>query len=280
MVDLLGRAPGRGVHVVPDAAALREALSPKALGRAFRGAARPPAAAEVDAIVSDTSRRLEERLLELVGLARRAGATVQGMDSVLAVVAAGAPGDVLVLAEDLSERSLRQVEDALARAREARRVAAPGLEGEGAAPDRGETLVLRVGSKERLGLRLGRDEVGVVAVRSSPMARRLAVEAARWRGLQGSTALQESASSRSRKTPDTRSRRAAQSQGVDGEADDARQVSPGPHEAAGAREAGLPGGSGGSKAPRGPRSDAAPASAGTEGRDRSRSRGPRAGWND
>jgi hypothetical protein len=171
MIDLLGRAPGRALSVEPVESAVREALSARGLGRAFSGAARVPSGAEVDRLLAETRARLDARLLDLVGLARRAGMSIQGMDSVLAAIAAEPAGLVVVLANDLAERSNRQVEAALA---------SRTAETAGPAP-----RVVRVGSKADLGSRLGRDEVGVIAVRPSTLARRLAVEADRRAGLQG-----------------------------------------------------------------------------------------------
>lgn len=161
----MGRAPGRGVYVSAERAALEEALSPKGLGRAFKGAAKAPAAAEVERILEETAGRLAERLLDLVGLARRAGVLVLGMDPVLQALRDAPGGTILILAEDMSERSAGRVEEALERLDEGHR------------PRR-----VRVGTKTSLGSRLGRDEVGVVAIRPSTLAERVAAEADRHEG--------------------------------------------------------------------------------------------------
>src|SRR5687767_2720275 len=80
-VDLLARAPGRGVYVSP--ASLRDALQSKGLDRVFKGKAKKLSPEEIEAVVNETIRRLEARIVELVGLARRAGVAELGMDAVL-----------------------------------------------------------------------------------------------------------------------------------------------------------------------------------------------------
>lgn len=152
-VDVLGRAPGRGVYVEPEA--LVEALGAKALGRAFRGKAQVPGGAEVEALLEATRARLEDRLLELLGLARRAGGLTLGMDASLDALARGR-ARVVVVARDLAERSRARVEAA--------RSAVP---------------VIEVGSVDVLGQALGREVVGVVVIEHAVFARRAVIEAER-----------------------------------------------------------------------------------------------------
>lgn len=165
--DVLGRAPGRGVYVTCAPDVLRKALGPKGIGRAFRGRAKALDAEAVEGLLEDTTARLEARLVELTGLARRAGALELGMDPVLrALSSATGPGWVVVVTRDLGAASLRKIEAAIA-------------------ATNGRARVIRVGTKDVLGSRLGRNEVGVLAVRPSQHAERLASEADRWRGLLG-----------------------------------------------------------------------------------------------
>lgn len=158
-VDLLGRAPGRGVYVEPNRGALEEILSPKGLERAFKGAAAPLEASAIQRTIDDTVARIEDRILELVSLARRAGKLDMGMDSVLRAAQRGERGLVLVLAADLSERSASMI------------------------PDITEGSLVRVATKAVLGARLGRDEIGVVAIHPSAVAERVSLEATRRDGL-------------------------------------------------------------------------------------------------
>lgn len=161
LVDLLGRAPGRGVYVRPERAAFEEALSPRGLARAFKGAARPLGDEELAALVESTVARLEARVLELLTLARRAGKIEIGMDAALRAASQEGPGTVFVTAKDLSERSAR---------------ALPA-----------EARVVAVADKATIGARLGREEVGIVAVRPSVFTERISGEAERLRMLSSST---------------------------------------------------------------------------------------------
>lgn len=165
-VDLIGRAPGRGVYIKCEPEVFRRAMSPKGLGRVFRGRAKALEPAAVEAALEDTIRRLEARIVEMVGIARRAGLLELGMDPALRALEAA--GGLLLLAEDLGAASARKIRAAAERA--------PGIR------------VIHVATKERLGSMLGRVEVGVVAIRPSRHADRMASEADRWRALRGDDA--------------------------------------------------------------------------------------------
>ncbi len=100
-VDVLGRAPGRGVYVTCDPEVLRQALSPKGLGRAFRGRAKPVDKETIEDMLQEAVTRLESRLLEMAGIARRAGLLELGMDCVLrAISAPGSKPWLVVTAAD------------------------------------------------------------------------------------------------------------------------------------------------------------------------------------
>jgi hypothetical protein len=161
-VDLLARAPGRGVYV--SAEELREALGPKGLGRIFKGKAQKLTAEEIDAMMDETAHRIEARIVELIGLARRAGQLELGMDAVVRSLE-GRVASTVVVAHDASDRTVRRVEQSL-------------LEG---------TTLVRASTKEELGRLLGRDEVGVVAVHSSKLADRISAESLRLAGLETSS---------------------------------------------------------------------------------------------
>ena len=165
-LDLLGRAPGRGYYVVAEREAVLTALGDKGLGRVFKGKARPSAPDQAMRLVEDAVRRLDERLLELVGIGRRAGDLELGMDAVVRLLKTAPQGAVVAIAGDASDRTRRKVETAAA--------------------DAGVRAVPLVHDKATLGARLGRDDVSVVAMRSSKLAKRLAAEADRRVGLAGS----------------------------------------------------------------------------------------------
>ena len=143
--------------------ALAQALSPKGLGRAFRGAAKPLSQTESQALLKETEARLRARLLELISLARRAGVLEIGMDAVISAIKTSGQGLVVVVAKDQSDRSLRMIRSAL-----------------------GDTELIQTASKQELGACLGRELVGVVAVRPSKLSARITGEAARLAGFEES----------------------------------------------------------------------------------------------
>ena len=161
-IDLLERAPGRGVYVLADRASVRKALTGKGLGRTFRGKAAPMSTEAVDGLLDDAARRLDARLSELVSVARRAQVADVGMDAALAALDDEPPAPVVVYAHDVSDRSLRRV-------------------CEHATPT--TRFVELATGKADLGSKLGRSDVGVVAIRPSALALRIVAEAVRRDGL-------------------------------------------------------------------------------------------------
>jgi uncharacterized protein len=167
-VDVLGKAPGRGVYVAPDE--LGRALEGRALVKAFRGKAKGLAPEEVGAFIEETLSRLEERVAEILGLARRAGEIAIGMDATLARIAESETRRselVVVTARDLSARSQGKIEEAL-RGRE-------------------RVTAFRASNVARLGRALGREAVGIAAVWHPSFSRALAREGERIAGLERSS---------------------------------------------------------------------------------------------
>lgn len=164
-IDLASRGPGRGQYVEADRAVLRHALSQKGLGKIYRGKAKALSVKEIEDLIDEAVRRLEDRIIELCGLARRSGDVVLGLEPVVAMLEAGKV-QVVVQAADLSQRSTERLAPALARAG-ARRVV--------------------LSDKAEIGRKLGRVDLGVVAIRPSTLAERLAVEAERHQGLMGAS---------------------------------------------------------------------------------------------
>lgn len=164
-VDLLGRAPGRGTYVEADRAILEEALSAKGLGRLFKGKAAELSAEARSALIERTIALLEDRILELVTLARRAGVLEIGMDATQRLVREHRPGTTIVAAKDISARSEEIV----------------ALSGrESIAPESPGVAVFRAGTKATLGARLGREEVGVVGIAPSVLSDRIRIEGVRF----------------------------------------------------------------------------------------------------
>lgn len=168
-VDLRGKAPGRGIYITATPQTFREALSKKGVGRAFRGRARAPEPEAVEALLAETLERLEARIIEMVGIGRRAGILALGMDLVRGLLREAPEGTVVLRATDMGAASARRLDEAIAAAR------ATGA----------DFRQIEVGSKTTLGSGLGRTEVGVVALRPSRHAQRLVEEADRWASLSG-----------------------------------------------------------------------------------------------
>jgi len=114
-----------------------------------------------------------------------------GMDPVLRALAGpNLLGWLVIRADDLGEASTRKLDEHLA-----------------AAATRGtEVRVIRVGKKQDLGSRLGRTEVGVIAMRPSRHTDRVMAEADRWLALGGRAATHP-------EIPLTGTRQGAQSKG-------------------------------------------------------------------
>ncbi|WP_372890181.1 RNA-binding protein [Rhodosalinus sp.] len=96
--DILGRLPGRGIHVAPERAALERAVKKRQFARVAR---RPVTVPEdlVDAVESQLARRV----VELISLARKAGMAVAGYEKVKAWLGRG-EAKVLLQACDGSTR--------------------------------------------------------------------------------------------------------------------------------------------------------------------------------
>lgn len=168
-VDLLGRAPGRGTYVEADRAILEEALSAKGLGRLFKGKAAELSAEARTALIERTIALLEDRIIELVTLARRAGCLEIGMDATTRLAQQNRAGTTIVAAKDISARSEEQLPQSAYR------------EGsESIAPQEPNVAVFRAGTKATLGARLGREEVGVVGIAPSVLSDRIRIEGVRF----------------------------------------------------------------------------------------------------
>lgn len=165
-VDLERRAGGHGVYV--SAESLAEALTPKFLGKTFRGRAKVLGPTEIEAVILATREGLERRLLHLCGLARRAAKVRLGVDAVVEGLATVAEPVVVVLTEDLSARSKERVEAAVAKR------------------GRGVTVVL-LGTQSVLGRAVGREKLGVLLVSDEQIRSRIECEAERRSGLRVAT---------------------------------------------------------------------------------------------
>lgn len=104
--DVAARLPGRGAWITPDGAVLGQAIKRKLFARALHGQVAVP-----DGLGARVEALLARRLVDALGLARRAGQAVCGAEKVEAQVAfwsrTGRPG-LLVLARDAGADAQRR----------------------------------------------------------------------------------------------------------------------------------------------------------------------------
>lgn len=155
--DVAERLPGRGAWVGARRERIEEAVRKGLFARAFRRRCETPGD-----LADQVLRLVERRILEAIGLARRAGAAVFGRDRCLQAMRSGGAG-VLVVARDAGT--------------EARRMTAAAAEhrvpsGEG--PER-----------SALGAVFGVEQASFVAVGPGALAERVRREAIRLAGLRG-----------------------------------------------------------------------------------------------
>lgn len=152
--DVAGRLPGRGIWVTPTRVAIAEGIQRKAFQKAFRGAIKVP-----DGFVDQVERLLLQRLLDAVGLARRAGDAVAGAAKAEEWLAAGRVG-LVFLASDAGADARRRWQ---------------GL------PDAVERIMVLTG--DEIGRAFGRDRAAHLVVKNGPLKQRLIDDAGRLAGL-------------------------------------------------------------------------------------------------
>lgn len=152
VADLAAKLPGRGVWVKADAAALALAVKRNAFARGLKADAKPPAD-----LAEQIAAGLRRRVLEQLGLGRKAGALALGMDQVQSALKGRAAPTMLIEASDGAADGRAKVL-AIAKARDL-------------AVD-----VIGCFTAAELGMALGRDHVVHAAWLHDRMAQRWAVE--------------------------------------------------------------------------------------------------------
>lgn len=142
--DVARRLPGRGAWVCPRPDCLAAALKARRLAWAFRRETSPMTLEEA---LEQLRGLFGRRLLDLLGLARRAGALVSGHDEVARALESREAA-LLILARDLSERTRS---DLVRRA--------------------GGATMLEMGTLGTLGPAVGQPGRGAMAVTNASMAR-------------------------------------------------------------------------------------------------------------
>lgn len=151
--DTTGTLPGRGLWLSAE----RDVVNTACARNVFAKGLRARVAVEPD-LADRVERLLARRCLDLLGLARRAGAAVAGFEKVRAMLGSGAAG-VLVVASDAADGGRQRL----------------GRMADG-------VPVVTMFRAAELAAAVGREHVVYIAVRKGRMAQRLAAEAARLGG--------------------------------------------------------------------------------------------------
>ena len=185
--DLAAKLPGRGVWLTAERALVDKAVTKKLFSRAFKAQAVAPA---------DLADRLEallaQRLIDVIGLARKAGQAVTGFEKVRARLKDGIAG-ALVQASDGAA-------DGRAKLSKLARALADGPVG----PDRFGVPVIEVLTSAELGLAFGRDFAIHAALDRGGFADRAIGEAARLGGLRPSRQIGTDKTTNATRTSDGR----------------------------------------------------------------------------
>lgn len=156
--DLAAKLPGRGIWVCAERSVLERAVAKNLFVKAAKANVRVPAD-----LVSRVETLLVKRLLEQLGLARRAGVLVFGFDNVVRALGGRRKPAVLLEARDGAEDGRRKI---IAAARIA------GL----------EPKVIGLFDSAELSMALGRENVIHAALFPGPLADRLLLDAERLEG--------------------------------------------------------------------------------------------------
>lgn len=156
--DLAAKLPGRGVWLTADRALVEKAVKKRLFARGFKA----PAAAPED-LAARLEALLVERMISVIGLARKAGQAVTGAEKVRARILSGSAG-LLVQARDGAAPGRRKM--------------AALAHGAG----EGRVGVVELLDAAELGLAFGRDFAIHAALDTGGFAARLAAEARRLSG--------------------------------------------------------------------------------------------------
>ena len=148
--DLLAKLPGRGMWLSPRANVIEAAVKKGAFARAARGPVDVP-----EGLVALVEEGLTRRVIDLLGLARRAGQAIAGFEKARETVVRGKAGLVIQAIDGSVDEGRRLLSGAP------------------------ELKVVRPLSAARLGTAFGRDHVVHVAVLPGRLAERIEADSAR-----------------------------------------------------------------------------------------------------
>jgi uncharacterized protein len=161
LVDYQGKLPGRGAYTHIDAGCIETATRRQQFDRAFRTKLPQLAAGQ---LITELTRQLLERVLNLLGMARKSGQVISGSGLVLDTLRGPEPPALLLLADDISEGiAVKLVDKAVQRG----------------------VPCYRLVDKDMLGHLLGKGERSAVALKKGRLAQALEKELAHYKHIVG-----------------------------------------------------------------------------------------------
>lgn len=161
VADVYDRLPGRGCYTCFTPDCLDTAVARKQFDRTFRGKNRPVSA---DLLRKSINDQVLGKVLNLIGMARKAGLVTGGSNQVLAALTAPVPPKVVVRAADMSSSIAEKLEQRT----------------------RARNVPLHVlFDRETLGRCVGREVRSVLAFQTSGLSERLLAEIERYTELVG-----------------------------------------------------------------------------------------------
>jgi len=161
LVDYRHKLPGRGAYTCFARRCIEDAVKRRQFDRAFRSPAAAVAAADLWEAIRD---QVRERILNLLGMARKSANIVSGSGLVLETLGSVAGVALVLLADDISVAIGEKV---------AAKSAAVG------------TPCYRLFDKDTLGQILGKGERSVVAIKAGLLAESVKAELARYENIVG-----------------------------------------------------------------------------------------------
>ena len=161
LVDYRHKLPGRGIYTCIHLACLQAAIKQ---GRFIRGLRADALRPEPEALWKMLARQIEERVLSLIGMARKSGQSSSGLRQIKAEAARERLPALMVLALDLSTGTREKLQQFAAR---------------------NEIPCYIAFNKAVLGQVLGKAERGAVAIGAGPLATAIIEELERFKSISG-----------------------------------------------------------------------------------------------
>ena len=156
LVDYRHRLPGRGAYTCIDLGCLKNAVDRKQFQRGFHGSCREISWA---ALCEGLKTALQQRIENLLGMAKKAGRYVSGSNAVIGSLRQGSGLAAVFIAEDISAGIAEKIYEL---------------------SNRHQVPCVKMFSKGKLGQLFGKGERSVVAIEGGPLADALLVELQRF----------------------------------------------------------------------------------------------------